>query len=72
MKQILIIEDEQVIRLALRRLLQRHGYQVDEAESVEEASEKFSLRDFDLILSDLRLPGRPGTEVINWLQAYRY
>ncbi|MCP5416824.1 MAG: sigma-54-dependent Fis family transcriptional regulator [Chromatiaceae bacterium] len=64
MKQILIIEDEQVIRLALRRLLQRHGYQVDEAESVEEASEKFSLRDFDLILSDLRLPGRPGTEVI--------
>lgn len=65
MKQILIIEDEGVIRLALRRLLQRHGYRVSEAESVEEASQKYSLQSFNLILSDLRLPGMPGTEIIN-------
>ena len=65
MKQILIIEDEGVIRLALRRLLERHGYRVDEAESVEEASQKYALQSFNLILSDLRLPGLPGTEIIN-------
>jgi DNA-binding NtrC family response regulator len=65
MKQILIIEDESVIRVALRRLLERSGYRVDEAESVEEASGKFNLQSFNLILSDLRLPGLPGTEIIN-------
>jgi len=64
MKQILIIEDESVIRRALKRLLERHGYRVDEAESVESASEKYNLKSFDLILSDLRLPGVPGTEII--------
>ena len=65
MKQILIIEDESVIRLALKRLLVRNGYRVDEAESVEEASSRYNLQSFNLILSDLRLPGLPGTEVIN-------
>jgi len=65
MKQILIIEDEKVIRLALKRLLERHGYHVDEAESVEEASSKYNLEGFNLILSDLRLPGMPGTEIIS-------
>ena len=65
MKQILIIEDERVIRLALKRLLERRGYRVEEAESVEEASAKYNLQSFNLILTDLRLPGLPGTEIIN-------
>jgi DNA-binding NtrC family response regulator len=62
--QILIIEDEEVIRSALQRLLTRHGYQVGAAGSVEEAQGRWDLRGFDLILADVRLPGVPGTEVI--------
>jgi len=62
MNHILIIEDESVIRSALRRLLERHDYRVSEAASVEEAE---SLGSYDLILTDLRLPGKPGTEVIH-------
>ncbi|KEI69985.1 sigma-54-dependent transcriptional regulator [Endozoicomonas elysicola] len=73
--QILIVEDEEIIRASLRRLLERQGYGVTEAGSVHEAetllrqqpdlqkpeaSEKFAL-----IISDLRLPGKPGTEMIN-------
>ncbi len=68
MNRILIIEDESVIRSALRRLLERHGYQVTEAESVEKADAQGDLQDFSLILSDLRLPGVPGTDIIDKAQ----
>ncbi len=63
MSQILVIEDEPVIRTALRRLLQRHGYEVAEAGSVHEAEQQ-PLGNFDLIITDLRLPGEPGTAII--------
>ncbi|MEW8320915.1 MAG: sigma-54 dependent transcriptional regulator [Candidatus Thiodiazotropha sp.] len=63
MNQILIIEDEEVIRRAVKRLLERNGYQVTEAGSVEEAQTR-PLASFDLIISDVRLPGAPGTQII--------
>ena len=62
--EILIVEDESVIRSALRRLLERNDYKVSEAASVQEANNKHTLTDFDLIISDLRLPGAPGTDLI--------
>ena len=64
MPNILIIEDEEVIRNAVKRLLERHGYDVATAESVEHAESNHNLSDFNLILSDIRLPGAPGTEVM--------
>ncbi|NJN45237.1 MAG: sigma-54-dependent Fis family transcriptional regulator [Candidatus Competibacteraceae bacterium] len=64
MPYILIIEDERVIRSALGRFLERNGFQVAEADSVPNAERSFDLHSFDLIISDLRLPGPPGTEVI--------
>jgi len=64
MSHILIVEDETIIRSALRRLLERNQYEVSEAGSVQEAQERYSIPGFDLIVSDLRLPGAPGTELI--------
>ncbi|MEP5763396.1 MAG: sigma-54 dependent transcriptional regulator [Halieaceae bacterium] len=64
MPEILIVEDESVIRSALRRLLERNDYSVSEAASVAEAENKHELTNFDLIISDLRLPGAPGTDLI--------
>lgn len=64
MKNILILEDEAVIRSALKRLLERNGYQVSAAESVEQALERGDLGGYNLILADLRLPGAPGTDII--------
>ncbi len=63
MSHILIVEDEPVIRGALRKLLERHDHNVVEAESVEQACEQ-SLPDFDLVISDLRLPGAHGIDLI--------
>ncbi|MBU3055512.1 sigma-54-dependent transcriptional regulator [Pseudomonas indica] len=68
MPHILIVEDETIIRSALRRLLERNQYEVSEAGSVQEAQERFNIPGFDLIVSDLRLPGAPGTELIKLAQ----
>lgn len=65
MSQILIVEDEGIIRSALRRLLERNGFQVAEAGTVAEARQQLAATHFDLIISDLRLPGESGTELIN-------
>lgn len=64
MEQILVVEDESVIRTALRRLLERHDYHVSEATSVQDAESKGGLSEYNLIISDLRLPGAPGTDLI--------
>jgi DNA-binding NtrC family response regulator len=64
MSRILVVEDETVIRQALQRLLARHGYEVAEAGAVSEALDAHDLASFDLIITDLRLPGAPGTDII--------
>lgn len=64
MQQVLVVEDEVVIRTALKRLLERHEYKVSEAGTVKESIENFNMDDFDVIISDLRLPGAPGTDLI--------
>lgn len=65
MPRILIVEDEEIIRSAVRKLLQHAGYDVADAGSVEEAEEQHNPDQFDLIISDLRLPGAAGTELIS-------
>ncbi|HEY7774270.1 MAG TPA: sigma-54 dependent transcriptional regulator [Marinagarivorans sp.] len=65
MNKILIVEDEAIIRTALRKLLVRNKYDVSEAGSVKEATTKYNLDNFDLVVSDLRLPGAPGTDLIS-------
>ena len=64
MSRILIVEDEPVIRMESRRMLTRAGYDVAEAASVQQAEADHDLTSFDLVLSDLRLPGSSGTELI--------
>lgn len=68
MSDILVVEDESIIRSALKRLLERHQYRVTEAESVTEASQH-DLNRFSLIITDLRLPGAPGTDLIEMAKA---
>ncbi|MDC0222074.1 sigma-54 dependent transcriptional regulator [Gammaproteobacteria bacterium] len=62
--QVLVVEDEEVIRTSLKRLLERHDYEVSEAGTVKESMEKYDIDNFDVIISDLRLPGAPGTDLI--------
>ncbi|MFQ5698691.1 MAG: sigma-54-dependent transcriptional regulator [Myxococcota bacterium] len=70
--RLLIVEDESGIRLALRGLLKRDGYEVELAASGEEALERFAAEPFDLVLTDLAL-GRSvsGMQVLEQVKARR-
>ena len=63
MSHILVVEDEPIILESLVSLLDRQGYRVTGVSSVSEA-EEYSINHYDLIISDLRLPGEPGTSLI--------
>lgn len=60
MPNILVVEDELLMRRMVQELLQREGYEVTTAGSVAEAMGEVNRRDFDLILLDLVLPDGDG------------
>ena len=59
-RKILLVEDEAVLREALREWLTDDGYDVEVAESGEEAVERIKEEEFGVIVLDLRLPGIDG------------
>jgi len=64
MKPVLIVEDETIMRDSLRDWLKEEGYEVDTAESGEEALQKIGEKEFGVAVLDLRLPGKDGLEVL--------
>jgi two-component system, OmpR family, response regulator ResD len=61
--RLLVVDDEERIRLLLKMYLEREGYAIDEASDGEEALEKALNNDYDAIILDLMMPGMEGTEV---------
>ncbi|MBZ0271315.1 sigma-54 dependent transcriptional regulator [bacterium] len=61
---ILVVDDEKNIRRVLRATLEREGYDVVEAESGEEALAILSRERVECVLTDLRMPGIDGMEVL--------
>jgi two-component system cell cycle sensor histidine kinase/response regulator CckA len=62
---ILLVEDERPVRSTVRRLLERHGYQVLEAANGQDALDLVTARseEISLVLSDMVMPGMGGTEL---------
>jgi DNA-binding NtrC family response regulator len=67
MAKILVVDDEQVMRAFLERALKKLGHEVELVSSGEEALERFTPRTFQLVLSDLRMPGMSGLELLERL-----
>ncbi len=67
---VLLIEDEAEIRRFLRTTLPPYGYRLYEATTGEEGLAQASSRNPDIILLDLGLPDRDGTEVIRQIRAW--
>jgi response regulator RpfG family c-di-GMP phosphodiesterase len=61
---LLVVDDEAHILSALRRTLRREGYEILTAESAEEALRLLAARSVDLILSDHKLPGATGLQLL--------
>lgn len=60
---ILVVDDDDVIRLLLRQFLESEGYTVEEAENGQKALDKLSRQSFDLIILDIAMPGIDGPDV---------
>jgi len=68
MAQILIIEDDQRLRLALKENLQLHGYEVTDAANGLEGTNMFRSNRADLIVMDIIMPEKEGIETIRELK----
>jgi len=67
--KILVVEDEQKMRRAIRRGLEHEGYAVDVAEDAESARSFGTEYDYDAIVLDVMLPGADGFEICRDLRA---
>lgn len=60
--KILVVDDEDSLRLSLSSILELEGYEVKDAENGYKAIELAKQEDFDIVFSDIRMPGLNGTE----------
>ena len=62
--RILVVDDEDTIRLVLAKYLKTRGFDVATAESGDAALETLAGSRFDLMLCDVRMPGLSGVEIV--------
>ena len=61
---ILLVDDEALIRKTLQRFFVKNGYTVDTAENGIEALQKLETTTYDLVITDLKMPGLDGRELL--------
>ncbi len=65
MADILIIDDEKSIRKTLSEILSYEGYKIDEASDGEEGLKKFTEKNYDVVLCDIKMPKLDGIEFLD-------
>jgi DNA-binding NtrC family response regulator len=63
-KSILIVEDEETLRESIKRIFMKEGFSVDAAESAEQGLALVESNAYDVIISDIILPGMDGIEML--------
>jgi len=66
---ILIVDDEEAIRRILKQKLSSEGYQCQEAASAKRALENLRNNTIELVLLDIKMPSKPGTELLPEIKA---
>src|SRR6202171_171488 len=64
MEPLLLVEDKNELRAMLRKALERAGYEVDEAPDGPSAIQKVRARRYLLVITDLKMPGASGLDVL--------
>jgi two-component system response regulator AtoC len=71
-KRVLVVDDEENIRLVLKTLLRKHGYEVEVAEGAEQALGLLEGFGPDVILTDVRMPKMGGLDLLATLNAKQH
>lgn len=66
--KILVVDDEEIIRESLSLVLKKEGYAVDEAENGKAAYDKIIENPFDIVITDLEMPGMKGIQLVEEIQ----
>jgi Response regulator containing CheY-like receiver, AAA-type ATPase, and DNA-binding domains len=64
MEPLLLVEDKNELRAMLRKALERHGHSVDEAADGSAAIQKLRSKRYQMVLTDLKMPGASGLDVL--------
>lgn len=67
-ERLLIVDDEDALRESLKRVFLRDGYEVDAVSSSEDALRNIEEKTYDLIVTDIILPGMNGIELLRKLR----
>jgi putative two-component system response regulator len=70
MSSVLVIDDEHVIRELVMEILESAGHVVTGADSAERALTLLETKDFDLVVSDVVMPGLSGLELLEAVRAH--
>lgn len=68
-RHVLVIDDDAVVGRSFDRVLSEKGYEVDTALSGEEALKDIEAHDYDVVFTDIRMPGMDGLEVTERIKA---
>jgi len=63
-KRILIVEDDEEMRALLRDVIEEEGHKTDSVNNGSEAFRKLVKQSFDLIITDIRMPGLTGLDIL--------
>ena len=70
-RRILVVDDEPLKRITLQIELSEHGYEVYEAADAQTARRIFDARPFDIVITDVRMPGMNGLDLLTYVKRLR-
>src|SRR5688572_4547160 len=68
--RLLVVDDEESLRITTAAILEKEGYRVDTASSGDEAITLMNATDYDLVLTDLHMEGGDGLSVLNQIRRH--
>ncbi|HWB76597.1 MAG TPA: response regulator [Nannocystaceae bacterium] len=68
--RVLIVDDEVNVRFAIERALRKVGMETGSATTVRHAIDRLRNEAYDAVVTDLRLPGGDGTQLVQWIGSY--
>jgi two-component system response regulator PilR (NtrC family) len=68
-ESVLVVDDQELIREILVKIVEREGYSVDEAGDGQEALEKLAEKSYQFVISDIKMPRMDGIELLKAIKA---